>query len=708
MIRVPETFLLAVCLAVPSGQSGARVINEANHDQSPALVGMSASPVQDGREPRQIPLHQFIHPAHRGLSDPVVQTLTGALVSTTSTSTTGLGANGVAPPDTNGATGATQYVLWVNAEFAVYDKTTGAKVYGPVAGNSLWSGFGGPCESTNDGDPIAQYDKAANRWVMSQLANVSYGPPFYQCVAVSTTSDATGSYNRYAFSFSNLNDYPKFGVWPDGYYFSANMFQRQSSGAFNFVGPQACAFDRNAMLAGNKATAQCVQLSNFYFSLLPSDLDGATAPPAGSPNYYMSLQLPGSNTLDFWKFHVDWTTPANSTFTGPTALTVAGFTEGCDGSPNGLTCIPQRGTSQQLDSLSDRLMYRLAYRNFGGHEALVVNHSVDAGSAVGVRWYEIRSPGGTPVIYQQGTYAPADGNYRWMGSIAMDKAGDIALGYSVSSGNTYPAIRYTGRVADTSVDPLGTMEAEVSILEGTGSQTNSLSRWGDYTSISLDPVDDCTFWYVNEYLPSSGTFNWSTQIAWFKFSSCGTPTAPAAPTGLVAKPGNAQVGLTWSASSGAASYNVLRASVSGGPYTQIATALTTTSFTNTGLTNGQACYYVVDAVNSVGTSPHSNQASATPQAAALPAAPTGLAASSVARWKISLRWTQSTSSGVTQNKVYRSTTSGGPYTLLATLSATTAYSDTNVSSGRAYYYVVTAVNSAGQSGFSNQVSATAK
>jgi hypothetical protein len=689
-----------------SAQSTAIVINEVSHDQSPALSGLSASAVVEGPEPRQIPLHLKAHPHGRGLADPVIQSLTGPIVSTAlAAASAGIGADGIAPPDTNGAVGATQYVLWVNAEFAVYDKTTGAAVYGPVAGNTLWSGFGGPCETTNNGDPIALYDKAASRWVMSQLANVSLGPPFYQCIAVSTTSDATGSYYRYAFSFNDLNDYPKLTVWPDGYYFSANMFQKLSSGALSFIGPEACAFNRSAMLAGKTATAQCFQLTNFYYSLLPSDFDGSTAPPAGSPNYYMSLQLPGSNTLDFWKFHVDWSTPANSTFTGPTALTVAGFTEACDGSPNGLTCVPQLGTTQQLDSLGDRLMYRLAYRNFGDHESLVVTHSVNAGGAVGARWYEIRNPAGSPVIYQQGTYAPADGNYRWMGSIAMDKAGDIALGYSVSGAGMYPAIRYTGRVSDTSIDPLGTMEGETNIMQGGGSQTTGLSRWGDYTSMSIDPVDDCTFWYANEYLPTSGTYNWNTQIAWFKFTSCGGPAAPPAPTGLTATAGNAQVSLGWNASSGAASYNVLRSTVSGGPYSQIATGLTATSFTNTGLTNGQTYYYVVESVNSVGASPYSNQASATPVAAALPAAPTGLTASGAKR-KVNLKWAQSTSSGVIQNKVYRSTTNGGPYTLVATISAATAYSDTSVSSGQTYYYVVTAVSSAGQSGFSNQASAT--
>src|SRR5437867_11640902 len=401
--------LVTSCLLVLQGrvlraQNGGTVVNEVNHDQSAPLGEMSASAVQDGAEPRMIPLRHRMHKAGQGQIDPVVQSAAGPLISATPASAfTGIGANGAAPPDSNGAVGATQYVEWVNSEFAVYDKATGALVSGPVAGNTLWTGFGGPCETTNDGDPIAQYDKAANRWVMTQLGNVSFGPPFYSCVAVSTTSDATGSYYRYAFSFNDLNDYAKLSVWADGYYLSANMFHKLTGGSFSFVGPQVCALNRAAMLAGRTATMQCFQLSNFYYSLLPSDLDGSTAPPTGSPNYYMSLQLPGSSTLDFWKFHTDWTTPANSSFIGPTAITVGGFTEACDGSPNGLTCIPQLGTSQQLDSLSDRLMYRLAYRNFGDHESLVVNHSVDAGSAAGVRWYELRNPGGTPVVYQQGT-----------------------------------------------------------------------------------------------------------------------------------------------------------------------------------------------------------------------------------------------------------------------------------------------------------------
>src|SRR5205823_7014717 len=199
-----------------------------------------------------------------------------------------------------------------------------------------------------------------------------------------------------------------------------------------------------------------------YGGLLPADLDGSTAPPAGAPNDVVSF---GTNSLLLWRFHTDWATPANSTLTGPTTIPVAAFSPACTG---GGTCIPQSGTTQKLDSLADRLMYRLAYRNFGDHESLVVNHSVTAGSSVGVRWYELRNPNGTPTVFQQGTYAP-DASYRWMGSIAMDHTGDIALGYSVSSSTLRPGIRYTGRLAS---DPLGAMtQGEGTIVTGGGSQT---------------------------------------------------------------------------------------------------------------------------------------------------------------------------------------------------------------------------------------------
>src|SRR3984893_9200262 len=412
-----------------------------------------------------------------------------------------------APPDTEGTVGATQYVQWVNTSFAVFNKSTGALIAGPTAGNTMWSGFGGGCQTNNDGDPIVLYDKLAQRWIFSQFSVST--TPYLQCIAVSTTNDATGTYNRYSFQYTDFDDYPKMSVWPDAYYETFNMF----AGGTTFAGADACAYNRAAMMAGTAATQVCFQQSTAVGGLLPSDVDGTTAPPAGSPNYMTYF---GTNNLNLFKFHVDFTTPSNSTFTGPTVINVAAFSPLCGGG----TCVPQPSTTQQLDSLADRLMYRLAYRNFGSHESLVVNHSVGAGSGGGVRWYEIQNPSGTPTVPQQSTFAP-DSNYRWMGSVAMDQAGDMALGYSVSSTSVFPSIRFTGRVP---TDPASTMEAEVSIATGAGSESTGLTRWGDYSAMQVDPVDDCTFWYTQEYLKTTGTFNWNTRIASFKFPTCGSTT----------------------------------------------------------------------------------------------------------------------------------------------------------------------------------------
>ena len=497
-------------------------------DMSPALRDLSgASPfVSTQKQKQEKPLKVLPNQGNAlNQQDGALQSTTGPLVSTTG----GLNFAGVgngdygfvpnsAPPDTSGAIGATQYVQWVNESFAVFDKTTGVIATGfPKAGNSIWAGFGGGCQQNNDGDPIVQYDKAANRWILTQFSVST--TPYTQCVAVSTTSDAAGTYYRYAFPYTNFNDYPKLGVWPDGYYTSFNMFNGNT-----FVGSRVCAFDRAKMLVGDaSASQQCFQLSSSFGGLLPSDLDGSTAPPTGSPNFFLNF---GANSLNLWKFRVNFTTPANSTLTGPTTIPVAAFSAACSG---GGACIPQPGTSNQLDSLADRLMYRLAYRNRGGVESLVVNHSVSAGgtkraSLTSVRWYELRNPSasttmaaGTPVVYQQGTLSASDGVSRWMGSVAMDKVGNIALGFSASSSSVLPSIRYTGRVP---ADTLGTMQSENIIQAGGGSQTGTLHRWGDYSAMTLDPVDDCTFWYTSEYLKASGSFNWSTRIASFKFPGC--------------------------------------------------------------------------------------------------------------------------------------------------------------------------------------------
>jgi len=425
----------------------------------------------------------------------------------------------VAPPDTTGDVGPNHYVQWVNLRYSIYtltrDATNNITAFNlvpgfPKQGNVVWSGFGGRCQSDNDGDPIVQYDQLADRWILTQFA-VS-GTPYTQCVAVSTSPDPTGTYFRYAFSYSrNFNDYPKMGVWPDAYYITYNMFRNGAS----FVGNQVCALERAQMLVGGVARQACASTSTSHHSLEPADLEGTTLPPAGSPNFLMSLT---STSVNFWRFAVNWAA-GTGTLTGPTAVSgVAAYSRACGGG----VCIPQPGTTNQLDSLADRLMYRLSYRNLGTREALVINHSVTSGSGVGIRWYELTNATGqtlasaAPVLRQQGTFAPTN-DFRWMGSAAMDKTGGIAVGYNISSSSVVPSIRYAYRGP---LDPLGTMGNETTILVGSGIQTSTLTRWGDYSTISVDPVDGCTMIFTSQFQPANGNFNWNTYIHSFKLSTC--------------------------------------------------------------------------------------------------------------------------------------------------------------------------------------------
>ena len=425
----------------------------------------------------------------------------------------------VAPPDTTGDVGPNHYVQWVNLRYSIYTLTRGLtnEITGfnlvpgfPKQGNVVWQGFGGRCESDNDGDPIVQYDQLADRWVLTQFA-VS-GTPYTQCVAVSTGPDPTGSYYRYAFSYNrDFNDYPKMGVWPDAYYITYNMFKNGRS----FSGNRVCAFERANMLVGASARQLCAQ-TTAGASLEPSDLEGTILPPAGSPNLLLSIT---STALQFWRFTVNWTA-GTGTLSGPTNIAgVAAFSRTCGGG----VCIPQPGTTQQLDSLADRLMYRLSYRNLGTREALVINHSVASGGGSGIRWYELQNALGqtmasaTPVIRQQGTFAPTS-DFRWMGSAAMDKTGGIAVGYNISNSSSIkPSIRYAYRGP---LDPLGTLGNETSALAGPGVQTPSLSRWGDYSTISVDPVDGCPMVFTSQYQPANGNFNWTTFIYSFKLTTC--------------------------------------------------------------------------------------------------------------------------------------------------------------------------------------------
>lgn len=504
-------------------QTGASMVREDRHDSSQSLRIMAAKAPRlktDIVPGEHSDFEEFEKPLRlTSLPDTVVQRSAGAEIGTVGRlnfAGVGQGDYGYKVtfpvPDSNGAVGATQFVQSVASSIAVFDKSTGALVLGPVSVNSLFQNFGGACETTQAGDSVINYDKQANRWVIGTMAQrLPSGEGFsYACIAVSKTSDATGEYNRYAVNLHTI-DYLKIGVWPDGYYLGLNNPANTTA--------TACAMDRSAMLQGNAANSVCFTRPGIN-TLLPSDLDGRTLPPAGSPNYFVGGINSGKNVLNLFKFHADFNNPKASTFAGPIAINVAPYTPSCLGGGPGYyrACVPQKGSITKLETLSDRLMYRNAYRNFSDHEAMVVNHSVEVTNGnvktVGVRWYELRSSGdGNFTVFQQGTYAP-DSKSRWMGSIAMDGAGDIALGYGVSSAAMYPGIAYSGRL---STDPLGVLAGEKLIRGGQTSTTNSL--WGDYTSMSVDPVDDCTFWYTSQYY-KSGQINWSTQVSSFKFPAC--------------------------------------------------------------------------------------------------------------------------------------------------------------------------------------------
>jgi hypothetical protein len=410
---------------------------------------------------------------------------------------------GWTPPDTVGDVGPEHYVQGVNVGFGIYNKATGAELV-TMSFDDLFEGTGTPCDDQNRGDIIVLYDHLAGRWLLSDFSLPSTGP-VYQCLAISKTSHPiTGGWYFYGYVVdadgSPWHDYPKLGVWPDAYYMTANMFTPWS-------GAWVWAFNRAAMLDGDPLTAIRFETGTAYGSLLPANLEGPP-PPADAPNYLAAFGYPG--ILRLWEFHVDWTTPANSSFTGPMNLTVADAGLIFD--------IPQQSPGWDLDSLGDRLMMQLQYRNFDSHEALWVNHTVASGGVAGVRWYEIRDPGGTPYVHQQSTYQPDD-LYRWMGSLAVDGDGNMAVGYSVSSENMMPAIRYAGRLMGETPGILP--QAEVSLIEGTGVQVG-VSRWGDYSSMTVDPVDDCTFWYTQEYYETTGSV-WTTRVGSFKFPSCGQP-----------------------------------------------------------------------------------------------------------------------------------------------------------------------------------------
>ena len=490
-------------------------------------------------------------PANTNGPDHTAQTFAGSALSaptTTGVSFEGVGV-GIAgfapssnPPDTNGRVGSKQYVQWNNTSFAVFNKTTGALLYGPAAGNTLFQSLGGECATHNDGDPVVSYDILSGRWVISQFL-IGGSPDFsHQCVAVSATEDATGSWYLYDFVTDPVNfiDYPKTGVWPDGYYMTGRVFNAAGT---VYINGRVFVFERDKMLQGLPARQLQKDLKRYgnkpQNGMLPSDLDSLTPPPAGEAAFVIAPDPATTNKLDSTRVKVTW--GANPTITlTETQIPVTWDSAPCvnnTAANDNRDCVPQPAPAapgDYLDNLDFRLMYRLAYRNFGGNpvqESLVTNITVTGSPSKpkhgAIRWYEFRNSGGsttTPTVFQASTYDP-DSSYRWIGSIAMDKDQNMALGYSKSSLSIIPGIYLTGRLG---TDAPNTMGAEATVFAGSCVQlnnTNAGNRWGDYSAMTVDPVDQCTFYYTNEYLPTNGGFNWATRIASYRFPSC--TSAPA-------------------------------------------------------------------------------------------------------------------------------------------------------------------------------------
>lgn len=541
-----------------------------------------------------------------GANDPVVQSAVAPAPRIASTTTSFMGirtsalAVNYAPPDTVGDVGLTQYLQAVNGGIDVFSKT-GDNLTGAITDDSFWSGLS-PCDADEKTDPTVNYDQFANRWVYSEMAfsDVTSGP-YYECVAVSTSDDATGSWYRYAFDLGTtyFPDYPKLGVWPDGYYLSFNDFD----GGTTYRGVGALALQRSAMLSGASAQMVFFDLANVQtlpFGMLPADADGSTAPPNGAPELYAvpndDASAANNDQLGVWAFHVDWSAPGGSTFTNLQNLNVAPF----DGV--GVN-VPEPSPGSSLDSLAnDQLMNRLQYRNFGGYQTLVTNETVDDSGADAPRWYELRAVNGVWSVNQQGTYAP-DTIDRWMGSAAMNGLGDIALGYSAGDAATAPSLRFTGRL---STDALDTLQAENVLQAGGGVQTGT-TRWGDYSQMSVDPSDDCTFWFTGEYYTATASSDWATRIGSMRIGSCTGPAGPVY-TVVPAISGTATEGSTltttagtWNPAPTSTSYQWRRCDTNGLSCVDIPNA-TTSSYTLQAADAGQRIRVKVTVSGGSGTS----------------------------------------------------------------------------------------------------------
>jgi hypothetical protein len=480
------------------------------------------------------------------------------------------------PSDNTLAVGREHVFQIVNSRMAIFTRS-GKPLYGPVSTNTMFRGFGGACETWNNGDAVVRYDQFADRWLLVmpifrrgqprsdvQPVGKAGGPaelstpgrpdqpgapvplfvppsgvtppapprqdpaptgPYSMCYAVSETPDPLGRWYRYEFLRPLFPDYPRPAIWPDGYYVPTSTSDDRISPTVA-TQKHACVVERDKLLQGKPAREQCLILENVNF-LNNADIDGKSLPPRGAPNIMMAAggrqldTLLADSVINVWQFQVDWKDPANTRITGPVAIPVEPYHYLCGGQ---LTrCVPQPGTEQRLDSQGDKLMARLVYRRIGKQESILATHSINTSSGGGgVRWYEFRIGGDRSVsLYQQGTYLD-DGKFRWMASGAIDRFGNIGLGYSFGSASDFAGQRFTGRAPG---DPLGQLTfAEAVLAEGEGAQVGTAPewrnlRWQDYTQTAMDPADDCTVWYVGDYFKKGATV-YSTRIGAFRMPGC--------------------------------------------------------------------------------------------------------------------------------------------------------------------------------------------
>ncbi|HEV7472435.1 MAG TPA: DUF4214 domain-containing protein [Pyrinomonadaceae bacterium] len=540
------------------------MVGPVSQDQDLRKLPYIAPKSEEGEEPlRRHPLEQGVidftkqDPLHA-----VKELLLPASMPGTLFSFDGIDSNlsgcGCLPPDSHGDVGPNHYIQSANSSIRIHDKS-GNVLSGPTTYNSFFAAIGpsNPCgNNVNGGDGIVFYDHLADRWVVSDFAQPSFpGTSFWQCVGVSKTPDpVAGGWYLYAVQVDPANntflgDYPKFGLWPDAYYLSMNEFSNNTT----FNGVRQYALDRNAMIAGGAANAIGFSILpadlGDQYSLMPATFRTGDPPPAGQPEWFMSINssaVAGTVETQVFvrRFHADFAVPANSTFgVGAThapdgIITVNGFVDAFQSTGGNIVPNGTATATQFLDTLGDKLMTPLVYQSLGGVESIYSSHSVNNNQGgtgpVSVRWYQFNMTGNTipATPAQQQTFDNgADGIWRWMPSINVDRQGNMAIGYSASSATINPGIRYAGRLAG---DPLNNLsQGEAVMYNATGHQTSTSGRWGDYSSMFVDPSDSCTFWHVNEYYSVTGAANWRQRIGTFKFPGCPAtplPTPSPSPT----------------------------------------------------------------------------------------------------------------------------------------------------------------------------------